>query len=480
MNKLLHIILSLVLVITLIYSGTLIVSAKIPDTKNWYEYNNSFNYHPFNIKFPSDWQVRTIDEQLQGFAPKNKYKEPPVLLLQEFTGQSYETVIDYYRDTDTSLMSVTDILLSVNNDELLGKKAVYQEKSSDNIVSISLFKRGSSIVAIVPQSDDYEEIFDAMVQSFYFSDDWHAYLDFEDGYTIIFPDKFALKTFDYGIEIKAKIIGDPIFTITKKENSGLESISEKSKQIDFHDIENAATDLEQILIEKNGHLFVLTNTGKNSDYYNEYVEEMMESFEFFDVALEEDVNSYQNFTDIKDVHPNAKAINSLFKSKVIGGYEDGTFRPDAEISRAELTKMIVASKTTPGKSEYHDCFTDVKVEWFASYICYAKVKGWIEGYSTGSFNPDAKISRSEAIKIILSGFFGKINSKEILKDQSVSDIKLEEWYAKYYIFADNRNLLDKQHVKKKTDTYHYYPSANITRKEIAEMIYRIKNLHTTK
>lgn len=480
MNKLLHIIISLILVITLICSGTLIASAKISDTKNWYEYNNSSTSHPFNIKFPSDWQVRTIDEQMQGFAPKNKYKESPILLLQEFMGQSYETVIDYYKDADTSLMSVTDILLSANNDELLGKKAVYQKKSSDNTVSVSIFKRGNSIVAILPQSDDYEEIFDAMIKSFYFSDGWHAYLDFNDGYTIIFPDKFELKTFDYGIEIIAKSSGSPVFTINKKENSSLSSISEKSKQIDFHDIENAAKELNKIFIERNGNLIVLTNNGQDSDYYNEYVQEMMESFEFLDVALEGNVDSYQNFSDVKDIHPNAKAINSLFKSKVIGGYEDGTFHPDAEISRAELTKMIVASKTTPDKSEYHDCFVDVKVEWFAPYICYAKSKGWTEGYGNGSFKPEAKISRAEAIKIILSGFFGKINSKEILKDQSVSDIKLEEWYAKYYIFADNRNLLDEQHVKKKADTYLYYPSANITRKEIAEMIYRIKNLNATK
>lgn len=474
------------LIVALIYSAILSVEAKISDTKNWYEYNNSFNFHPFNIKFPPDWQIRTIDEQIQGFAPKNKYKEPSVILLQEFTRLSYESIIDYFKDSETSLISVTDILLSTNNDELLGKKAVYQKKISGESISITLFKRGNLIVAIIPQSDNYDEIFDAMVQSFYFNDDWHTYLDFNDKYTFIFPDKFELKNFDSGVEIKAKNNKEAIFSIIKKENSSLESIGEKIRKINFHDLNAAMADyseddekLSRILIEKGVNIFSLTNINKDDDFYSEYIQEMLESFEFFEVILEENIASYQNFSDVKNIHPNARAINSLFQSKIIGGYGDGTFHPDAEITRAELTKMIIASKTMPAINEYHDCFTDVKQEWFATYICYAKSKGWIEGYSDGSFKPDSKISRAEAVKIILNGFFSKINSKEILKDQSVSDINISEWYGKYFIFADNRNLLDKQHIQEKNNTYLYLPAKNITRKEIAEMIYRIKNIKSS-
>lgn len=469
--------------ISLILNAHFPVNAKSLDVENWYEYNNYSTLHAFNIKFPPDWQVRTIDEQIQGFAPKNKYKEPPMILLQEFEGQSYKTVIDYYKDSDTSLTSVTDILLSTKNGDLLGKEATYQKKSSGGALQISIFKRGGLIVAVAPQSDDYGEIFKAMVQSFYFNDDWHVYLDFNNKYTFIFPSRLELKTFDSGVEIKSKSTKESIFTVIKKENFSLESISEKSQKINFHDLNAAIADYSEdnkkfsrVLVEKDVNLFSLTNINQDADYYDEYVQEMLESFEFFEMISEEDVNSYQSFFDVKDIHPNAKAINGLFQSKVIGGYEDGTFRPDAEISRAELAKMIVASKTTPAITAYHDCFTDVKQEWFAPYICYAKSKIWIEGYSDGSFKPDSKVSRAEAVKVILNGFFGKINSKEILKNQSVSDVNLSEWYGKYFIFADNRNLLDKQHIQQKNDTYLYLPSKNITRKEIAEMIYRIKNL----
>ena len=79
----------------------------------------------------------------------------------------------------------------------------------------------------------------------------------------------------------------------------------------------------------------------------------------------------------------------------------------------------------------------------------------------------------EAIKIILEVLFSsKIDSREKLMDKTVVDIELDEWYAKYFIFADNRKLLDKHHVQENSIGYSYFPDKNITRKEVAEMIYR--------
>ncbi|MEK7085657.1 MAG: hypothetical protein AAB953_01430, partial [Patescibacteria group bacterium] len=43
------------------------------DTKNWYQYSGYSILHNFTIKFPVDWQARIIDDQIQGFAPKNQY-----------------------------------------------------------------------------------------------------------------------------------------------------------------------------------------------------------------------------------------------------------------------------------------------------------------------------------------------------------------------------------------------------------------------
>ncbi|MBP9770597.1 S-layer homology domain-containing protein, partial [Candidatus Gracilibacteria bacterium] len=122
------------------------------------------------------------------------------------------------------------------------------------------------------------------------------------------------------------------------------------------------------------------------------------------------------------------------------------------------------------------CFPDVQKEWFAPYICYAKDHKWISGFADGKFHPNDKVTRVESIKIIVNGFFNGKIIPEKLENTSINDIKVSEWYGKYFIFADNRDLLDKQHIVKNGSNYAYLPLKNITRKEVAEIIFRIKNL----
>ena len=445
-------------VIFLIISSTAFAGV---DTKNWYQYSGYSILHNFTIKFPVDWQARIIDDQIQGFAPKNQYGKPPALVIQEFSGQTYDQIINYYTDDDTSLIEVKDILIPTPTQDIIGKQAIYQKKSSGDDFVSTFIKRGSLIVALVPQSTEYKEIFEAMTNSFNFNDGWHQYIDFNDKYTFIFPSTLGINSLDSGVEVASIKDQKTVFAVTKYENTGADSLDEKHEKIMSH----------------GDKVVKATYVDQDADYYGQFVQEMLESFEFFDADLEGQYESYSNFPDIKDNHPNKDAINSLFKDGIINGYPDGTFQPDGEINRAELTKMIVAAKTTPGLSEFSGCFPDVQKEWFAPYICYAKSKGWVEGYKDGKFKPDTKVTRVEAVKIIINGIFnGKINGEEILVDQSVVDIKSGDWYAKYFIFADNRQLLDKQHIIKKAEKYSYLPDKNITRKEVAEMIYRAKSL----
>ncbi len=86
------------------------------------------------------------------------------------------------------------------------------------------------------------------------------------------------------------------------------------------------------------------------------------------------------FADVPETDPNAVAIDFLQESEVIKGYEDGSFKPEGEINRAELMKILVeAQGVTPDPEEYKDCFTDIKDEWFAPYVCYAKEMEWVSG-----------------------------------------------------------------------------------------------------
>jgi hypothetical protein len=67
-----------------------------------------------------------------------------------------------------------------------------------------------------------------------------------------------------------------------------------------------------------------------------------------------------------------ESIQYLVDRGVVQGYADGTFGPDREITRAEIMKIIVKSSIGDAMGSGSNCFTDVRNERFASYVCYAK------------------------------------------------------------------------------------------------------------
>lgn len=94
------------------------------------------------------------------------------------------------------------------------------------------------------------------------------------------------------------------------------------------------------------------------------------------------------------------AISTLSAMGILGGYEDGTFRPNASITRAEFAKMAVSFFEYEA-AEDDGAFSDVESDaWYARYVSAAAELGLIEGYGGGLFRPDATITRAEACAII--------------------------------------------------------------------------------
>ena len=89
-----------------------------------------------------------------------------------------------------------------------------------------------------------------------------------------------------------------------------------------------------------------------------------------------------------DVDPDlwyGEPIGAMAALGVIGGYEDGTFRPEQPITRAEFVKMAVACDTL---STGEASFTDVpEGYWAEDYIATAVEAGWIDGYGGNIFKP---------------------------------------------------------------------------------------------
>ena len=96
----------------------------------------------------------------------------------------------------------------------------------------------------------------------------------------------------------------------------------------------------------------------------------------------------------------ANAVISDWESKgLIKGYEDGTFKPDNSVSRAEFVTMM--NNVLKNDAEGTVSFTDVKeTDWFYQAVAAAVNAGYCNGYEDGTFKPSATISRAEAAVMI--------------------------------------------------------------------------------
>ncbi|MFA4891497.1 MAG: S-layer homology domain-containing protein [Candidatus Gracilibacteria bacterium] len=182
----------------------------------------------------------------------------------------------------------------------------------------------------------------------------------------------------------------------------------------------------------------------------------------FSATADTDADTDTEFSDLSAGSPFFDAISYVKTEGIVSGYDDGTYRPDSQINRAEFVKIIAdavftddqISACTPTKT-----FSDVNTgDWFYSYICAASNGGVVDGYPDGSFNPGSNINFAEASKIIVSAFGYETSQKDVWYQSSVE--KLEEFKA--------------------IPGTVYSISKNISRGEMAEMVYRLKEEITDK
>ena len=114
--------------------------------------------------------------------------------------------------------------------------------------------------------------------------------------------------------------------------------------------------------------------------------------------IETDVN---NFPDVNEGDWFNVTVSSLANMGAVGGYEDGTFRPNEPITRAELSVMAVRFYNTFDAEYEEGTFLDIDGdEWYATAIAAAKELGIISGYPDGSMRPEANITRAETCAIV--------------------------------------------------------------------------------
>lgn len=171
------------------------------------------------------------------------------------------------------------------------------------------------------------------------------------------------------------------------------------------------------------------------------------------------------YPDVPSMHENSRAIEYLQTTEIMTGYPDGTFGPDRPLNRAELLKILYASKFgRPGDMFEGDCFPDVdRNAWYAPYVCGSKDAGWVSGYPDGTFRPSQNVSYVEAVKMLVN-----VRGYELDYDDPVGFHRQGEWFTPYLNAASNNHILSWDTYLERDEKY----DEPLSRKRIAEFVYR--------
>lgn len=104
------------------------------------------------------------------------------------------------------------------------------------------------------------------------------------------------------------------------------------------------------------------------------------------------------YTDVPDGHWANTAISTMTGLDIVRGYDAAAFGPGDPITRAQFAAICARFDT--GKSNGSRTFSDIKGHWAKAYIERAAELGWISGFQDGTFHPDAYITRAQAVTMI--------------------------------------------------------------------------------
>ncbi len=158
-------------------------------------------------------------------------------------------------------------------------------------------------------------------------------------------------------------------------------------------------------------------------------------------------------------------LNTAEHMQYMNGYTDGTFRPDASITRAEASKLLTSLLVDWG--EHRDyLFSDVSVSaWYANAVCQMINFGLVNGYTDGTFKPNAKITRAEFVAIL-----SRFPHTDIGTDKSFADVPRTNW-----AYNAVQTALAQGWISAGTN---FRPNAPITRAEFAAIAARFDDKNT--
>ena len=170
------------------------------------------------------------------------------------------------------------------------------------------------------------------------------------------------------------------------------------------------------------------------------------------------------YSPVTFVNRRAAELNRRDHTAFLVGYAEGTFGPERNMTRAEVTTMFARLLTEQIEADktYSSTFNDVAKDcWAANYIGYMQQFGIVTGYEDGSFRPNAPVTRAEFAAI--ASRFEKLTQGS----KSFTDVPDTHWAVKYINFAATRGW-----VTGYADGT-FKPEHSITRAEVAAVTCRL-------
>jgi len=182
-----------------------------------------------------------------------------------------------------------------------------------------------------------------------------------------------------------------------------------------------------------------------------------------------DTSSVKPFSDIEGGSTYFKALTELKAAGLVKGYEDGTFKPANTVTRAEAVTFILRGINQAVQDKLNLHFPDVSPEaWYAKYVSTAFEMGFVKGYPDGLFRPEATVTLAEFLTMLFVGSKTDIDPN-VTMTLPIGAVPTE-WYAPYLQEALRRDILATP------DNNIINPSQPMTRGDIADVLYRIKNV----
>ena len=143
----------------------------------------------------------------------------------------------------------------------------------------------------------------------------------------------------------------------------------------------------------------------------------------------DNLTKYHSFCDVPQGAWYNAAVATMAKLKIITGYPDGTFQPDAPVTRAEFA--AIAARFDEKSARTTASFRDIYGHWAERYISRSAELGWIRGYTDNTFRPDQSITRAEAMALINRVLNRNPESKDdLLRSMNIFNDNLDtaKWY----------------------------------------------------